>query len=134
MDQAEFVIGPSSPDPSSGLIISDLSDHLPIFVTSGDSIERNVKLIKKTLNIRVMNEESLLKFQDDLSTVVWDSIYSSTDVNEAFQRFQDIFVDLYKKQCKENKITLKDKCNDKPWFHNGLKNACKKKICYIKDF
>ena len=82
-----------------------------------------------------MNNESLLKFQDDLSNVVWDSIYSSTDANEAFQRFQDIFVNLYKKHCKENKIiTLKDKCNDKPWFHNGLKNACKKKKCYIQIF
>ena len=59
----------------------------------------------------------------------------SNDVNTAYNSFLDLFIELYDKHC-PLKI-LKDNKNikiSKPWFTNGLRNACIKRKRKYTDY
>ena len=48
--------------------------------------------------------------------------------------FLDVFTKMYDKHCLLKKNVTKGNKEGKPWFTNGLRNACKKRIHYTKTF
>lgn len=69
----------------SGRLCSDLSDHLPIFCflpVSNKSVRH-----KDSYKYRNINEVTLNKFKALVDEISWDSIYSTSDVNEAYHQF-----------------------------------------------
>ena len=55
---------------------------------------------------------------------------NETDVDKSYDMFLDVFTERYDKHCPLKKGIREGK----PWFTNGLRNACKKRIHYTKTF
>ena len=73
---------------SSGLIINDLSDHLPIFqicdYTDDVHSSRNQYKTKET---RLINDQTLQHFSNALSSASWDDIVNDHDVHHSYHKF-----------------------------------------------
>ena len=68
-------------DCSTGIIKIDISDHFPIFLISNEKISENTKHI--TIQKRVINEQSILYFQEILHEVDWTHLYTLCNLNQA---------------------------------------------------
>lgn len=113
---------------TSGLFLSDICDHLPIFVIlhnlkvkcSVGVSERPCKLV----TIRTPQRIEALKM--DLTNHNWDEVYVD-DPNQGYDAFLFTFLELYNKHCPIKKCWVKDKYKGKPWMTKSLQRACKKK-------
>lgn len=115
----------------SGLLINDISDHLPIFTI----YDRNYKINKmdsKKEYRRVRTEERMNAFKKDLLKENWGEVYQEQDVNSAYNEFLRIFTLLYNTNCPIKQYSRKHKYMDCPWITKGLQNACIKKKCSIQ--
>jgi hypothetical protein len=120
-------------DVMNGLLIDDLSDHLPVFALLPHA-KKTAQVRKKYKYIRIMNEENLNSFTNALYENNWSDILECVNVNEAFSKFLDFFTRIYNKCIPLKRVKMVDKCNYKPWYTSGLKNACKKKNNLYKNF
>lgn len=99
-----------------GILINDISDHLPIFV-SYHHYYIKPKHQSHQLAIRLCTEDSVNRFRTDLLEERWEEVYVE-NVNVAFNRFLQKYKLLYEKNCP---MTLKrEKINSKPWLTKGL--------------
>ena len=115
----------------SGLLINDISDHLPICSLTRCSPKRLNSLNYKT--IRKSSKESVDAFIEYLNRQTWHTTYKSDDANIAYDNFLDTFIKLYNKQCPLKRYKNWN-TNNKSWFTNGLRNACLKKNLLYKEF
>lgn len=118
---------------TSGLFITDISDHLPVFTLYNCDFS-NVKNPVEMTFTRKRNEQSISKLNNSLEHQDWSAIYNELDVDSAYSKFLDIFISLYDKNCPEKEITITTKRKHKPWLTKGIKNACKKKNNLYKMF
>ena len=116
----------------SGLIINDITDHLPIF----NIYEYKVKKQDNTCVVyqRKMHEESILQLNKMLMEHDWHEILSQGDVNICYKRFLEIVESALDLVCPIEKKTFKNRLNTKPWLTKSLINACKKKNAMYKTF
>ena len=106
---------------SSGLIINDISDHLPIFaICKYKDVQRTqspkFRLIRKT------SDSCIAALKDGLLTSNWDNVTNEEDVNMAYNHFIERFQTSYEKCCPVKKVRV-DVING----YKGLCNACRKK-------
>ena len=76
----------------SGVIISDISDHFPVF------IELTTHKVKQKTKIEVsrnFSRHSLERFRDNLSHIEWNDVNESNDVDIAYRHFWSSFKTLY---------------------------------------
>ena len=88
---------------------------------------------KTYIKKRLVNEERKRAFIKDLEKCNWDEIVTEEDVNITYNKFINLFTNLYNSNCPVSNCThdtVKNKRPDKPWMTNSLKNACKKKNYY----
>ena len=65
----------------------------------------------------------------------WKNIMNETDVDKSYDMFLDVFTKMDDKHCPLKKVNVTKGIREgKPWFTNGLRNACKKRIHYTKTF
>lgn len=120
-------------DMQSGILINDISDHLPVFTLF--AIEQTSKknncdtMIK---NIRITSEHSINDLNQSLSDHNWNDVLGEQDVNNAYRNFVNTVRHLYNHHCPviTRKCTWKEKSS--PWMTKGLLNACKKKNSLYK--
>jgi hypothetical protein len=92
----------------SGILISDVSDHLPIFfVCKYDVKFENCK--NKYMYKRQLDEESINKFINDVSNVSWETVEQIKDPSIAYDKLIDTISSLYKKHCPVKKKRKKRK-------------------------
>ena len=117
----------------SGLLINDISDHLPVFVIYNCDYS-----LKKDENIitykRLRTEEALDALNNELLAQDWNNVYDTDNVNAAYDNFLNTFLLLYERNCPLQKCRKDPKRTDKPWITKGLSNACKKKNTLYRDF
>ena len=114
----------------SGLAISDISDHLPVFSTTKYiKRERNITEVKF---VRNKNNDAITALKSELDRINLDEIYNTNDVNTA----NDMFINSIKTHYKHCPIKEKHiyTYNNKPWFTNELKHACRKRNPLYKFF
>ena len=116
----------------SGLLITDISDHLPVFAISKHIIFK--KPFVQYKYIRNVNSHTAELFTSALKSQDWNIVYNCENVNLAYTKFINIFTELYNKFCPLKKIVSKGYDFGKPWFHKGLRNACTKKNWLYKNF
>lgn len=110
----------------SGIILSDISDHLPIFHIYDDYIIDCVRVSVKP--IRTLNDSNINIFNQRLSAENWDSMYTiDDDVDECFNRFHDKFTDLYNTCFPIKHVRKKQKAILKPWITPGILKSINKK-------
>ena len=115
-----------------GILINDISDHLPIFVICNNSFVR--KSSKLTKNIRQLKEVNLNRLKNLLSVQNWNSVINSEDINVCYKNFVNTFNNVYNECCPVKTVVIKNVNKDKAWFTNGLRNACSKKNVLYKNF
>lgn len=117
----------------SGLIINDISDHLPVFFTFDLNMKRKEE-VGFVSHRRLRNNEAINKFRQDLMEVDWKEVYVN-EVNVAYGAFLNTYLALYDKHCPLVSFKYKKKNkNMKPWITKGLANACKKKNNLYRDY
>ena len=87
----------------SGLIINDISDHLPIYaVTEYIHQEAKHQTYRKK---RLVNEERKRVFIKDLEKCNWDEIVTEEDANITCNKFINLFTNLYNSNCPASNCT-----------------------------
>lgn len=110
------------------IIISDISDHLPIYARfSLQTIPIKNSCYKKN---RTINEDNLNKFKSALADENWDTVMracSSGNANEAYEQFFGKYSQAYNAafpvvtEGKDRKVQFK-----KPWMTSGILKSCRK--------
>ncbi|XP_051941777.1 uncharacterized protein LOC127614482 [Hippocampus zosterae] len=118
----------------SGLLINDISDHLPVFAVVHNYFDRKAKSTTRITEIRLRTQRSIDAFKQDLEKQNWTEVYSNEDPNTAFEVFQSTIISLYDKHFPLTKVSKKYKDPSKPWITKGIENACKKKNNLYKLF
>lgn len=82
----------------SGLLLNDISDHLPVFIMCACD---HMKL--KDNNVisyrRIRTVESMNKLRSELFKHNWEQLCEETDTDKAYETFLMIFKTLYDEQC-----------------------------------
>ena len=114
----------------SGVVIADISDHLPIIINSLSI--KNLQINSFRSHKRNMLHKD--KFIDELKNTDWDFITNCTDVNSSYNTFIDFFLKSLDKHCPYESKLIQIKHNKKPWLSKSLITACKKKNFLYKCF
>ena len=85
-------------------------------------------LNKTCIKKRVINDVTKKAFITDLEKCNWDEILAEEDVNITYNKFVNLFTNLFNTNCPVNvsKFTqgkIKYKRPDKPWMTTGLKKC-----------
>ena len=111
---------------ASGIIYSDLSDHLPIFV-----IVRGIEKLNKSYQeiplFRKMTQENIQNLQCDLEKESWENVLSCSDVNEAYKLFLEKIHNYLDRNIPKEKNKNKSKTPRNPWITRGILRSIKKR-------
>ena len=112
----------------SGILVNDISDHLPIFTFNmNTNIKNNVKQnISSCIYTRQSSVSNVNKFIQSLENIDWGDVYDTTDIDHAYNKFVEKYSDAYNTACPIVKVKIKKK-HVKPWLSKGLINAINKK-------
>ena len=80
-----------------GLLLNDISDHLPVFVIIQKHIEVKCKKIYR--HIREVNDDTINAFKNDLIEQNWEHVCNENEINSAYDKFIKTFISLYDKNC-----------------------------------
>jgi hypothetical protein len=105
------------------LCVNGLSDHDAQLITINNIII--TKVSKRSVNIRVINKESITKFQFVLSWEQWEDIFENEDVNTMFNNFLNTYLRCF--YASFPIIIKKSKFNQNKWITVGIRTSCKRK-------
>ena len=112
----------------SGLLISDISDQLPIFsIHSINDVSLNYN--QDPIVIRSKNPENSVRFLATLEETNWTSLEGYDDPNNAYNSFLTKYSETYNACFPLKKLAgkLKRKCINKPWLSKALIKCIKRK-------
>ena len=110
---------------STGIILSDISDHFPNFLILNFK-NNNSNPVERPF-IRVHNTTNKLAFEAKLESTDWtNAVYNINDVNLAFDSFSKMLTNNYHNSFPLTKISKKAN-KDKKWITKGLKTSCCRK-------
>ena len=89
-----------------GIIINDISDHLPIY-TIYNSYKAVTTNDKKFKCIRQLHDKNIIKYKESILKYNWNYIYSNTDLNILFDTFMHDIEKLFNETCPVIKIKIK---------------------------
>ena len=120
------------PPPQTGIIISDISDHFPVFAhslhifsTHSNSSNHNHIPFK----YRHISTKNLNRLTVSLNNEEWTSVFNTNNVDESFENFMNIFTKHFDKcipLCSNKKPKYK-KNPRLPWISNSLLRSINKK-------
>lgn len=79
-----------------GLLINDISDHLPVFAIFQIKNENRSNTCKL---IRHRTPEAIAALKVDLKKQNWNEVYANDDPNKAYEAFLSTLIVLYEKNC-----------------------------------
>ena len=108
---------------NSGLIICDISDHLPIFVSlSSDKISDLYNMNDAFSDKRYLSNFAVPKLYNELISVDWSFITDYTNIDDGFNKLLDCFMNTYYllfKPYRLHNVKIKQ-----PWMTNALCTSC----------
>ena len=116
----------------SGIITTDLSDHLPTLVCLKDL--RHETRTQKTIKYRSINKESIQKMNDELNSYNWMELLCNSNTEDAFNIFHNVLVESFNTCMPEKTKRVKNKTYmHEPWITKGImRSMTKLKQLYIK--
>ena len=84
------------------MLVSDISDHLPVFVCSKQSVLRKKVIIYQCK--RIINTNSINQLYNNLSKRDWSVVNEKSDVNDAYSSFINMFRAEFESCCPIKKI------------------------------
>ena len=118
----------------SGIVITDVSDHLTPFVIVSTSIFNGLSNTGITIHKRIFNDDNIKLFQNKLQLVNWECLNSLQDVDEQFDKFLSTYLNVFEECFPVTTLKIKSTINRKPWFTSYLKKICRKKHKLYKKF
>ena len=116
------------PHQTSAIIISDISDHFPIF--SCFHLQRPLPPIHR--QTRRFTPDNIASLRSSLRQTDWSRIHNSRDANEAFDIFNDSLTSLLNEKIPLTKIKIKNKKTPKsPWLSTGTLRCINRKKQFI---
>ena len=117
-----------------GIIITDLSDHLPIFISTDLYVSRNT--VKSDVEIRQYTTESVNKLKNELKNVDWENVCNSSDVNESYTNFVNTFNKIHDECIPLKKKRFRSQKNNSrsPWISFALLKCIRRKSVLYKKF
>ena len=110
----------------SGLLISDISDHLPVFALCGNQFV--CRCATASQHRRIINTSTTDKLMAELNQRTWPNVTDTLDVNLSYKNFVCEFQNLLNKHCPVKRVkNTENHYGNNPWLTNGLNHACKKK-------
>ena len=123
-------------DPSncsaSGLLFTDIPDHLPIFTILCDHCKNTSKNIYVTF--RDKNANNIAAFKTERQTANWDDVAGHRDPNSAYENFWSKYIASYDKCSPLKKVKARNGYFNKPWFSKGLLKSIKRKNILYKRY
>ena len=108
------------------IIISDVSDHLPIYVVYECETTNYKKNKLKYKYIRQINDTTINNLKDSIIKHNWDYIYTDNTIDYIFNKFNVDLIRLYNDKCPI--IQIKDNTKiKKPWIYSSLIKCINKK-------
>lgn len=101
-----------------GVLFSDISDHLPIFLLISNSHQTSTE----RKYVRLYGEKNIANFKSDIQKTDWTSAIESDDVNDSYSKFINIFTTQFEKHfplVKQSRARQKDK----KWMTLGLRKS-----------
>lgn len=116
-----------------GIVLNDLSDHLPVFAYFGSETLTRKK--EKKILTRVINATSLEKFNETLSKTNWSLLILGDDPNKAYNDFISEYCRIYE-ACFPLKVIKGKQMNKSysPWLSRGLLKSINEKNRLYKKF
>ncbi|KAK2185770.1 hypothetical protein NP493_224g01010 [Ridgeia piscesae] len=116
-----------------GLLITDISDHLPVFAICGNQFV--CRCATPSQYRRIINTSTNDKLIAELNQRSWPNVKGALDVNLSYNNFVCEFQDLLNKHCPVKRVkNTENRYANNPWLTNELINACKKKSRLYKMF
>ena len=82
----------------SGLMINDISDHLPVFLVYNNNYKRE-KRESAFKYRRVRTDEAINALKNELLNQNWELLYKEENIDKGYEIFLGIFKLLYDKYC-----------------------------------
>ena len=113
-------------DYHAGVLINDISDHLPVFYITHNANLRDKKDTKRIITKRLIDEVRIMDFLQKLNGVHWNIV--DGDANACFDAFFSKFMSLYNVCFPIITERVRPfRANSKPWFTRGLYQSVQKK-------
>lgn len=106
----------------SGILISDLSDHLPIFVILQNIISNGGPHKGHNIKYRIVNDVTMQNLYDMLHQYNFNEITNSNDCDHAVKQLSSIIDECYVATCPLKSKTISHKDLTKPWITNEIKS------------
>ena len=122
-------------DFKSAIVKTDLSDHFPIiFINELMRVPAPTDDLENCVYKRDFTENALNCFKQALFETSWDSVKNLKQPNEAYNKFLEIFTELYQEYFPIRKIKIKPKRALSPWITNGIVKSSKRKQKLYEKF
>ena len=119
---------------TSGIIITDLSDHFGVFLIEQNTQKNAHTKIPEYKRIRKFNDSNMNIFRNSLGQHDFRDVFMSTCPDEAYDKFMQILKTTYDQAFPSHliRLTKKDYKRD-PWITHGLEKSAKTKQKLYKN-
>lgn len=114
---------------TSGILITDLSDHLPIFI----KVPARKYIPKSPIHARNCTTNNIRRFVSSIKENNWDDVLDKHDVNVAYDIFYNIVDSTYNDCFPYRKITKRGK-KKHPWITKGILTSIQRKNKLFKRY
>ena len=120
---------------TSGIIVADVSDHLPVFISSDLKVCR-MKNDQADTEVRQLKDHNIKHFKSELSKVDWEIECTGDDLNDVYGNFINRFNYLYNKCCLTSTRKIKHQRNEikSPWLSYWLLKCIRRKNRLYRKF
>ena len=120
---------------TSGIIVADVSDHLPVFISTDLKVYRK-KNDQVDTEVRQLKDRNIKHFKSELRKVDWEIECSGDDVNKVYGNFITKFNYLYNKCCPTSTRKIRHQRNEikSPWLSYGLLKCIRRKNRLYRKF
>ena len=117
----------------SGLLLTALSDHYPVFLLYEDMFARDMSSDSSVdlVRYRLIDDRTLNLFYNGLAGCDFDHVYGTLDVNESFAKFDEIVFKQFDRCCPIITKTVSYKDILKPWIDREAKIEIRKRDSYM---
>ena len=115
---------------SSGIVLTDISDHLGTFCVVHKMTKTNLSSPKY---VQIQNHENIEQFKVNLQSQNFSDTFDCTSTEIAYKKFTDLYQTLHDASFPLKKVQIKSKYVKKaPWMTNGLLNSSLQKCKLFK--
>ena len=110
---------------ASGIIITDLSDHLPTLLSLKDL--RHEAKVQRTIAYRTINNENIQRMNEELNSYNWTELLGDLNTEDSFNVLHSALVGAFNVHMPEKTKRMCNKiCKNEPWMTKGIKNRIAK--------